>query len=188
MYDIILSDPPWSYKDKKTGGSMKSGSSAKYPVMTVEEICDIPIKSITEKDSVLFLWATVPLLPEAFQVMNAWGYTYKTMVTWVKLDRLGLGYWFMGGTEHLLFGIKGKVKAFRSVEKNYIECPVEKHSKKPEAFRQLIDRSTSKMPSQRKLEMFARDTVGNWDGIGYDIDNGKDIVTRINEMIYEKKN
>ena len=63
-YRIIYADPPWSYKNKRTGGSMKSGASSKYPTMSVDDICDLPVKDIAHENSVLFLWATVPLLPE----------------------------------------------------------------------------------------------------------------------------
>jgi N6-adenosine-specific RNA methylase IME4 len=75
-----------------------------------------------EKDSVCFLWITVPLLPDGFKVLEAWGYKYKTMITWRKIMSLGMGFWWRGQTEHLLFGIKGKIKAFRMQEKNIIEA------------------------------------------------------------------
>ncbi len=78
-YQVIYADPPWSYNNKRTGGSMKSGAVSKYPTMSLEDICDMSIPS--DKNAVLFLWATVPLLPEAFTVMNAWGFKYKTMIT-----------------------------------------------------------------------------------------------------------
>jgi len=161
-YQVIYADPPWSYKNKKTGGSMVSGSEAKYPTMTLEEICAMKIPS--DKNSVLFLWATVPLLPEAFKVMDAWGYKYKTMLTWRKVMSLGMGFWWRGQCEHLLFGVKGNVKAFRMQEINFIQAKVEKHSKKPHAFRELIERATPHMPN--KLEMFAREQPEGWDVFG----------------------
>ena len=80
-YDIIYADPPWAYRNKKTGDSLVSGAEAKYPTMSVDEISALPIKDIASKNSVLFVWATVPLMPEAFQVMKAWGYKYKTLLS-----------------------------------------------------------------------------------------------------------
>src|SRR5690349_18054715 len=113
-YNVILADPPWSYSNKKTGGSMKSGSESKYPTMTLDELKEMNIPA--DKNSVLFLWATVPLLPEAFEVMKAWGFKYKTMITWRKIESNGMGFWWRGQTEHLLFRVRGNVKAFRMQE------------------------------------------------------------------------
>lgn len=105
-FNCLLADPPWSYRNKKTGGSMKSGAAAHYDTMTLEEICRLKVRNIAEKDSVLFLWATVPMLEEGLVVMRAWGYDYKTMLTWHKEGWLGMGFWFRGQTEHLLFGVR----------------------------------------------------------------------------------
>jgi site-specific DNA-methyltransferase (adenine-specific) len=109
------------------------------------------------------------MLPEAFQVMQAWGFKYKTMLTWNKTGRHGLGYWWRGQTEHLLFGVKGKVKAFRMQEKNFIEHKVGRHSEKPAVFRELIERATVHMPD--KLEMFARIESLGWDVFGNEVSN-----------------
>ena len=169
-YDIIYADPPWAYRNKKTGGSMVSGAEAKYPTMSVDEISALPIKDIASKNSVLFVWATVPLMPEAFQVMKAWGYKYKTMITWRKIMSLGMGYWFRGQCEHLLLGVRGQVKAFRLQEPNFIQAKVLAHSEKPEEFRQLIERATSKMSSQNRVELFARRRVAGWDVFGNQVE------------------
>lgn len=169
-YQIIYADPPWSYRNKKTGGSMSSGSESKYPTLSLDEIVNIPIKNISDKNSVLFLWATVPLMPEAFSVMGAWNFKYKTMLTWRKIMSLGMGHWFRGQCEHLLFGVRGKIKAFRLQEPNFIQCKVLKHSQKLEEFRSLINRATKNMNPCNKIELFARQKVEGWTSIGYDID------------------
>ncbi len=166
-YQIIYADPPWSYRNKNTGGSMKSGAIAKYPTMTTDEICQLPIRDITAKDSVLFLWATVPLIQDAFKVMEAWGYKYKTMLTWRKIMSLGMGFWFRGQTEHLLLGVKGKVKAFRIQKANFVECKVLKHSQKPQQFRDLIE-MTGLNP---KIELFARQKTEGWDVWGNEVES-----------------
>lgn len=172
-YQVIYADPPWCYDNKKTGGSMKSGAESKYPTMTVSEISALKIPA--DKNSVLFLWATVPLLPEAFTVMKAWGFKYKTMITWRKMNSLGMGFWWRGQTEHLLFGVKGNVKAFRIQEANVIQAKVERHSQKPQAFRELIERATTHMPD--KLEMFSRARIPGWDHWGNEVENDVDIPT-----------
>ena len=146
---------------------MQSGAEAKYKTMPIEEICAMKIPS--DKNSVLFLWVTVPLIQYGFQVMEAWGYKYKTMITWRKINSLGMGFWWRGQTEHLLFGKRGNIKSFRMQEKNFIECKVQKHSQKPEEFRQLIERATPHLP--KKLEMFARHSSEGWDVFGNEVNN-----------------
>ena len=90
-YRLIYADPPWSYDNIRTGGTLKSGASQKYNVLTLQEICDLPISEVVHKDSVLFLWVTVPLLPYGFKVLESWGYTYKTAFFWRKIMSLGMG-------------------------------------------------------------------------------------------------
>jgi len=171
-YDIIYADPPWSYRNKNTGGSMKSGASAKYPTMSLEEIKNLPIKNISQKNAVLFLWVTVPLLPEGIQVLQQWGFKYKTMLTWRKIMSLGLGFWFRGQTEHILMGVKGNVKAFRIQKANFYQCKSMRHSQKPQFFRDLISEAAKKTFGEeaKMLEMFARDSdemdFEGWDKYG----------------------
>ena len=174
-YQIIYIDPPYSYRNKNTGGSMKSGSSAKYPTMTINELCSLDIPA--DKDCALFLWATVPLLPEALFLMDHWGFKYKTTLFWRKIMSLGMGFWFRGQVEMLLLGIKGKIKAFRIQKPNIIQSKVGRHSEKPEEFRELIE-MTGLNP---KIELFARQKTPGWDSLGYDID-GKDIQISLKEL------
>ena len=145
-YQIIYADPPWGYKSNgapaKDRPSLKRGERPHsvnhyYETLTPKEISDFKISEICEKNSVLFMWATTPLLPEVFLVVSAWGFKYKTMLTWHKGRCKGMGYWFRGHTEHLIFAVKGKVKAFRSLQHNIIKADVEVHSKKPDIFRDI---------------------------------------------------
>ena len=175
-YNIIYADPPWSYKNKRTGGSFKSGSASKYPTMSLLEICNLPVRKIAAEDSVLFLWATVPLIEEAFIVMKEWGFKYKTMITWRKIMSLGMGFWFRGQCEHLLFGIKGQVKAFRLQEANFIQCKSLRHSQKPDEFRKLIERATLSMPFRNRIELFAREKYQGWDVWGNEVESDIDLL------------
>lgn len=171
-YNILYADPGWKYDNEKTGGSHKSGAAQKYTVLSVEEICALPVPAIADRNSVLFLWGTVPMLPEAFQVMAAWGYKYKTKITWHKTGRRGLGYWFRGEVEELLFGVRGKIRAFRCQLPNFIEAPVLKHSEKPEEFRQLIETATAlTIPEPKRIELFARKRVSGWDAWGDQVES-----------------
>ena|SRR5437899_1200323 len=165
-YKVIYADPPWEYKNKKTGGTLSSGSASKYSTMSMTELKSLPIADISEKNCIIFMWSTVPLLPEALQVLNSWGFKYKTMITWRKIMSLGMGYWFRGQTEHLLLGIKGKVKAFRCQRPNFIQTKVLRHSEKPYEFRALIEAATNLTP---RIELFARQKTEGWDSWGNEI-------------------
>lgn len=151
---------------------MTSGAAAKYSLMTNEEIAALPIGQIAEKNAVCFLWVTVPLLPEGMATLNAWGFKYKTMLSWRKVMSLGMGFWFRGQMEHLLLGTKGKVKAFRLQEINFHQSKAGPHSEKPQYYRELIERSVEKsLPGTRKLEMFARQEHAGWDVYGNQVNN-----------------
>ena len=144
---------------------MVSGSMAKYPVMSLQEIKSLPIQDIAAKDSVLFLWATAPLLPEAIEVMRAWGYQYKGSLYWRKIMSLGMGFWFRNQVEQLLFGVRGKIKAFRIQKANFIQTKALRHSQKPEEFRKLIEETDLKP----RIELFARQKAVGWDAWGNEI-------------------
>ena len=166
-YQIIYADPPWQYRNKKTGNSMKSGSASKYPTLSLEEICALNVRELAHKDSVLFLWITVPLLPDGLKVMDSWGFKYKTALFWRKIMSLGMGFWFRGQVEILLMGVRGKVKAFRIQKANILQLKVGKHSQKPVEFRELIE-SIGLSP---RIELFARQKIEGWDIWGNEIEN-----------------
>jgi len=167
-YRAIVCDPPWQYKSIKTGGSMMSGSAAKYPTMPLLDICNMGVPAIAHSSgSVLFLWVTTPLLPEAFQVMSKWGFKYKTSIYWRKIMSLGMGYWFRGQVELCLMGIRGDVKAFRHQKPNFIQSKVREHSQKPEEFWELINPALDAHGLSPRIELFCRGEprIG-WDGFG----------------------
>lgn len=175
-YDVIIADPPYPYRNKKTGGGMASGSSSKYVTMDVDTICELPVRHLGKDNSVLFLWCTVPLLDDApFRVLRAWGYTYKTALFWRKVGSGGWGFWFRGEVEMLLLGIKGSVKAFRSKRTNLIEHKRIGHSIKPDIFREIIEESTKQFKKPNRLELFARRSPyrRKWDYWGDQLKNGK---------------
>ena len=151
-YRVIYADPPWEYSNRRTGGSMLSGSSQKYPVMSTLDIALLPIENISLVDSVCFLWVTVPLSDHGFRVLNDWEFEYKTAIFWRKIMSLGMGFWFRGQVEICLLGVRGKVKPFRLQKPNFIQTKALRHSEKPEEMRQLVE-ATGLQP---RIELFAR--------------------------------
>jgi N6-adenosine-specific RNA methylase IME4/ParB-like chromosome segregation protein Spo0J len=162
LYSVIYADPPWRFEPYSRETGLDRSADNHYPTETVDTIraLDVPAAD----NCVLFLWATVPMLPEALSVMEAWGFAYKSHCVWLK-DRLGTGYWFRNCHELLLVGTRGDVPApapgtqFNS----FIEAPVSDHSRKPFAFAEMIEEL---FPSADLLEMFARGTRAGWDTWG----------------------
>lgn len=191
-FDILLADCPWSYNRKSTGGTNKSGSGQQYETMTLNDLVNLNkhIIPIMNENSICFLWTTVPMLEEALNVLFTWGYTYKTIITWVKRNN-GLGNWFRGKTEHLLMGVRGQVKPFRLQAPNLIiSDKTLKHSEKPFESYDLINYCGHRMGENTKiLELFARiPTYVNWKSdvewthIGVDI-TGNDIRTDLQNLV-----
>ena len=166
-YKIIYSDPAWSYNDKALAG--KRGASSKYPTMKVDEIKKLPVKDISLKDSFLFLWATYPQLEEAFEVINAWGFEYKTVAfTWVKKNKngsnfMGMGWYSRANAEVCLLGKKGKPKVISHSVRQVIESIPEQHSKKPDEVRERIVELCGDVS---RIELFATKRCKNWDSWG----------------------
>jgi N6-adenosine-specific RNA methylase IME4 len=184
-YSVIYADPPWSYDDKGSNGA----ADGHYSTMSVADICAMPVSEIVGKDAALFLWATWPLLPEAIQVMEAWGFKYKTVAfVWVKGQEkafFGLGRWTRGNTEVCLLGIRGKPKresaAVRQVlfetteplwDTETLAAPRGAHSAKPPEVRERIVSLLGDVP---RLELFARERAEGWDAFGNQVPGGSDV-------------
>ena len=171
-YKIIYADPPWSYKNTNPTCKVEKQPETcsvlhYYNTMTLGDIKNLPVVNIAEKDSVLFLWATTPMIQEALEVMKAWGFKYKTMITWEKTNNDCMGYWFRVCTEHLLVGTRGKVKSFRSMERTCYHEKRGKHSRKPDYFRNLIESVTH----GNRIELFARGKTEGWNVWGNEVES-----------------
>lgn len=172
-YNIIYADPPWSYKDKALAGNR--GAGCKYNVMSISDICDIDVQSISDKDCVLFMWVTMPKLNECFEVIKAWGFEYKTVAfTWVKKNKKvdswfwGMGSWTRANAEVCLLATKGSPKRISASVHSIIDTPIEGHSKKPDIVRSQIVKLCGELP---RVELFAREETVGWDVWGNEVAN-----------------
>ena len=159
-FDIVYADPPWRYEE--ASASPNRAIENQYQTMEVEDIMAIHIPS--NEDSLLLLWATAPKLIEALQVMEAWGYKYRTNIVWDK-QKIGMGYWARGQHEILLIGVKGEFSPPQvedRISSIYSEKRTE-HSKKPEFFYHWIEKCWK---GKTKLEMFAREARKGWEVFG----------------------
>ncbi len=165
-YTTIYADPPWP---EYGGGQIKRGADRHYPLMSIKEIKAMPIQDITKDNAHLYLWVTNNYLPAGLEVMQAWGFRYVTTITWAK-DRIGLGQYFRGMTEHCLFGVKGKLPykkldGKRQQGRTLLVAPRERHSQKPVEMYDMIER-VSYGPY---MELFARNKRAGWDSWGNEV-------------------
>jgi N6-adenosine-specific RNA methylase IME4/ParB-like chromosome segregation protein Spo0J len=161
LYGVIYADPPWKYETFSENGMDRSADNH-YPTMSMFEMMTLNVPAAD--DCVLFMWATVPMLPEALDLLHEWGFDYKSHICWIK-DRQGTGYWTRNKHELLLIATKGKVPApaMGTQPPSVIELPLGKHSEKPAFFADMI---STLYPTTPKLEMFARIGRVGWDVIG----------------------
>ena len=178
-YNIILADPPWSYRVWNKPDEGRTAASH-YNTMSIADIRALPVGRLAAKDCTLFLWVTFPTLREALTVLDAWGFTYKTVAfVWVKLNRKsptlfwGLGHWTRANAEICLLATRGHPKRVSPAIHQVIVSPVEEHSKKPDEVRERIVQLMGDLP---RIELFARQSTPGWDVWGDEVSPTVDIM------------
>ena len=167
-YKTIYADPPWQFQNRTGKVAPEHKRLTRYGTMKLEEIKALPISEVTDEKCHLYLWVPNALLPEGLDVMQTWGFEYKTNIIWEKIrkdgmpDGRGVGFYFRNVTEILLFGIKGNnnrtLDAGRS-QINLVRAMKREHSRKPDELIPLIERCSS----APYLELFARGSRKGWD-------------------------
>jgi len=147
-FGTIYADPPWKYGNQST----RSATDNYYVTMSVEEICAEPVREIAADDAHLHLWTTNAFLRDAFDVMDHWGFTYKSCFVWVK-PQFGIGNYWRVSHEFLLLGVKGKCPFLARDEKSWRELDRGEHSAKPDEIRQIVE----KVSPGPYLEMYGRE-------------------------------
>ena len=172
-FSVILADPPWRFRNWNMREQAKLGEKwgrkngrPVYDTLNTEEICALPVADIADRNSVLFLWATYPKLPDALRVVEAWGYTYKTVAfTWAKQNPsgmgwiMGLGYWTRGNAEICLLATRGKPRRASKRVRNLVIAPRREHSRKPDEVYLGIEQL---MGDVSRVELFARHPRKGW--------------------------
>lgn len=166
-FGTILADPPWQFQNRTGKMAPEHKRLSRYPTMTLDDICDLPVEAIAAARAHLYLWVPNALLPEGLRVMDQWGFKYKSNLIWYKVrkdggpDRRGVGFYFRNVTEVLLFGVRGKdvrtLDPGRSQENVFVSRKRE-HSRKPDEQYGVIE-ACSWGP---RLEMFARGARKGW--------------------------
>lgn len=187
-FGLIMADPPWSYEMYSAKGYEKA-PEAQYQTMPLAEIKALPVEALAAPDCVLWLWAVNPLLPQAIDVLKAWGFTFKTAGTWLKRSTrgkvsFGTGYILRSSNEPFLIGTRGSPKTTRGTRSAVIthderftgewsdvwpngtvtiEASIREHSRKPE---QAYHACEALMPEVRKLDLFSRTDRTGWTAWG----------------------
>jgi len=173
-FATILVDPPWRFQNRTGKMAPEHRRLHRYRTMTVEEIASLPIKEHLRSPAHLYLWVPNALLREGLQVMDAWGFTYKTNLVWYKVrkdggpDGRGVGFYFRNVTELLLFGVRGSLRTLAPGRRqvNLIQTRKREHSRKPDEIYKLIEECS---PGPY-LELFARERVEGWTQWGDEVD------------------
>jgi N6-adenosine-specific RNA methylase IME4 len=181
-YRTIVADPPWPYDNANTGGVIRSikndGTLARgvsdlgYGTMSIAELCAMPVADLADRDAHLYLWTTNSFMEEAHQIVKAWGFTPKTILTWVKVHQndptrvsMKTGYYFRGATEHAIFAVRGSCPLLtdEGIPTAHLWPRIGTHSVKPAAFGDLVERCS---PGPY-VELFARSPRLGWDSWGH---------------------
>ena len=180
-FDIIYCDCPWQFSNKKTGGSMKSGAEAQYSVMTLQDLKDMPIQNLSAENCTLIFWWVGAMPKEAIEVVEAWDFTIKNQngFVWNKLTvkgnpHFGMGFRTRSGSESAIIATRGKPKVYSHSVRAVQTLPIEKHSKKPDKFRDLIVELCGDLP---RLELFARNRTKGWSVFGNQVACSIDLLT-----------
>jgi len=170
-YKIIYADPPYYFKNYSKKGENRNAKQH-YSCMAFDNICNLPVNHIADMDCILFLWVTDPFLERSFEIINKWGFKYKTVAfTWVKQNKslsffTGLGYWTRANPEMCLLATKGNPKRISKAVKQLVVDVRREHSRKPDCVRDRIVELCGDLP---RIELFARQKVKGWDCWGNEV-------------------
>lgn len=164
-YDVIVIDPPWKYDGgEEAYNSDSNRGTTPYPTMSIEEIKNIKLP--VGKDCILWLWTTNLFMRYAFEILDTWGFTQKTILTWDK-QHIGTGRWLRSQTEHCILAVKGNPLFINTTYSTLIsEMKTKQHSEKPEGFYNMLDDIHKDCA---KLDYFARKERKGWDVYGDEV-------------------
>jgi N6-adenosine-specific RNA methylase IME4 len=165
IFEVLVVDPPWQYPGPP-GDPTRRGVII-YPTMTIEEIIEFGQSHIVPaaaENSILWLWTTNAFMRQAYQVLDAWKFKNKTILTWSK-DRMGTGTWLRGQTEHCIMAIRGHPLVRLTNQTTWLQAATREHSRKPEQFYRLVE---SLCPG-RRIEFFAREQRQGWTCLGAEV-------------------
>lgn len=172
QYGAIIADPPWRFLNRSAKGEAKN-PVAHYACMDMDALAALPVAQLAAPDCALFMWATAPMLDQAFALLDAWSFTFKSAGSWAKQSStgaawaFGTGYCFRSAAEFYLLGTRGRPAVQSRSIRNLIVAPVREHSRKPDQLHDDIER----LYAGPYAELFGRQRRPGWDVWGNDIDH-----------------
>jgi len=161
LFSVIVIDPPWPYGGDYDPESHRVASP--YPEMSIDDLMVLTIPAAD--DCVLWLWTTNAFMHDAYHLLEAWAFEPKTILTWVK-NKMGVGYWLRGQTEHCLMAIKGKPNITLTNQTTYLLADNKGHSTKPDVFYRMVEGLCAE---EKRIDMFARSKKDGWENYGNQI-------------------
>ena len=175
-------DPPWQYRDKALAGNR--GAECKYPVLTIQQLKELPVPDIADTNCLLFMWITMPKLNKVFSLIESWEFAYKTAAfTWVKQNKKsdgwfwGMGRWTRANAELCLLATKGKPQRVNAGVSSLIVSHLREHSQKPDEARDRIVQLVGDIP---RIELFARRRFPGWYAWGNELEPSN----KVEEEVY----
>ena len=198
-FGVVLADPPWAYAKTSRHAKLRGYSDIQYDPLTTEDLKNLPVAHYVANSAVLLLWTTWPFIPDALDVMEAWGFEYVTGLPWVKVTSrddtkpvYGVGYWMRGATEAILVGKRKSGRSARTAFIGLVEEGFEDpltglvtesfaHSRKPDSIYDLAEAFGAQVaPGKPRLELFARRARTGWWSLGNEAPgDGADIRERL---------
>lgn len=166
-YKIIYANPPWKYNTYSAKGQNKKSAKSHFHCMEKEDIVKIPVSKICADDCILFLWVTFPCLKDGLELIEKWGFEYKTCAfNWVKKNKhkdslfTGLGFWTRSNSEICLLATRGRPKRIDKSVHQVIYSKIREYGQKPDEAREKIVKLCGDIPM---IELFAKEQVNGWD-------------------------
>ena len=173
-YEIIYCDPPWDYKGQTQhngkGGKDTGGATTHYGCMKLPELKLLNVPNICFDDCLMFMWSSSPHLDQAIDLLKSWGFKYATIAFIWDKKKVNPGFYTMSQCEIVLVGKRGKIPQPRGARniRQFLSEMRGKHSVKPSEVRTRIEEM---FPTQKKLEMFARESTEGWDVFGDELED-----------------
>jgi len=158
-FKTIVADPPWQFRrqPKSVGPN--------YKLLTLDVIKSFPIKDIADENAHLYLWIPNAFIKEGVEVMTAWGFEYKTLITWAK-HQIGVGNYYRNATEQILFGVRGRLPILQKNLRTWFLADRREHSRKPDEFYRIVEKAS---PGPR-IDIFSREKREGWEQFGDQVD------------------
>ena len=166
-FGVIYADPPWPYPERLDAKNLYGARNYHYDELSIKDLCELKVKELSADNAVLFIWVATNFLKQSFEIIESWGFKYKSNIVWIKSGRGGIGYYVKGDHELLLIATKGScLPKTDKLISSVLKAPKQEHSKKPKEVYEMIE---TLYPDNKYIELFARNKRNGWVSWGNEI-------------------